>query len=122
MKDRQKFSVRAFGNDGRRNENERIGIFAEAVVKDCRGSGDFGTDPVRLDLCGNRVYLRSGAGAYQHGGCPTGCGGSDYLLPAKRHHPAGNGVSHQSLWSANGCNLASGQGAGLKVCHSGFGL
>lgn len=24
--------------------------------------------------------------------------------------------------SANGCNLASGQGAGLKVCHSGFGL
>ena len=26
------------------------------------------------------------------------------------------------LWSADGCHLAAGQGAGLEVCHSGFGL
>ena len=71
-----------------------IGIFAETVVKDFSGSGDFGTDPVCMDLCGNRVYLRSGAGAYQHGDRPAGCGGSDYLLPAKRHYPAGDGIPY----------------------------
>ena len=27
-----------------------------------------------------------------------------------------------SLWSADGCHLVAGQGAGLEVCHSGFGL
>ena len=32
--------------------------------------------------------------AYQHGGCPAGCGSSDYLLLAKRHYPAGDSISH----------------------------
>ena len=40
------------------------------------------------------VCLRFGAGAYQHGGCPAGCGSSDYLLLAKRHYPAGDSISH----------------------------
>ena len=31
---------------------------------------------------------------YQHGGCPAGCGSSDYLLLAKRHYPAGDSISH----------------------------
>ena len=51
-------------------------------------------DPVRLDLCGDCLCLRFGAGAYQHGGCPAGCGSSDYLLLAKRHYPAGDSISH----------------------------
>ena len=25
---------------------------------------------------------------------PAGCGGSDYLLPAKRHYPAGDGIPY----------------------------
>ena len=40
------------------------------------------------------LCLRFGAGAYQHGGCPAGCGSSDYLLLAKRHYPAGDSISH----------------------------
>ena len=48
----------------------------------------------RLDLCGDCLCLRFGAGAYQHGGCPAGCGSSDYLLLAKRHYPAGDSISH----------------------------
>ena len=47
--------------------------------------------PVILSLT---LCLRSGAGAYQHGGCPAGCGSSDYLLLAKRHYPAGDSISH----------------------------
>ena len=55
--------------------------------------------PVILSLTlvvwvGDRLCLRSGAGAYQHGGCPAGCGRSDYLLLAKRHYPAGDSISH----------------------------
>ena len=46
------------------------------------------------DLCGDCLCLRFGAGAYQHGGCPAGCGSSDYLLLAKRHYPAGDSISH----------------------------
>ena len=51
-------------------------------------------DPVRLDLCGDRLCLRSGAGAYQHGDRPAGRGGSADLFPAKRHYPAGDGISY----------------------------
>ena len=56
--------------------------------------GDSGADPVRLDLCGDRLCLRSGAGAYQHGDRPAGCGGSADLFPAKRHYPAGDGIPY----------------------------
>ena len=45
-------------------------------------------------ICGDCLCLRFGAGAYQHGGCPAGCGSSDYLLLAKRHYPAGDSISH----------------------------
>ena len=51
-------------------------------------------DPVRLDLCGDRLCFRSGAGAYQHDGCTVGCGGSADLFPAKRHYPAGDGIPY----------------------------
>ena len=80
MKDRQKFSVRAFGNDGRRKKNEGDLVHSETAVEDFNGSGDSVADPVRLDLCGDCLCLRFGAGAYQHGGCPAGCGSSDYSL------------------------------------------
>ena len=80
MKDRQKFSVRAFGNDGRRKKNEGDLVHSETAVEDFNGSGDSVADPVRLDLCGDCLCLRFGAGAYQHGGCPAGCGSSDYFL------------------------------------------
>ena len=92
--DRQKFSVRAFGNDGRRKKNEGDLVHSETAVEDFNGSGDSVADPVRLDLCGDCLCLRFGAGAYQHGGCPAGCGSSDYLLLAKRHYPAGDSISH----------------------------
>lgn len=52
MKDRQKFSVRAFGNDGRRKKNEGDLVHSETAVEDFNGSGDSVADPVRLDLCG----------------------------------------------------------------------
>ena len=58
------------------------------------GSGDSGADPVCMDLCGDRLCLRSGAGAHQHGGCTVGCGGSADLFPAKRHYPAGDGIPY----------------------------
>lgn len=35
-----------------------------------------------MDLCGDRLYLRSGAGAYQHGDRPVGRGGPAVLFPA----------------------------------------
>ena len=79
---------------GRRHNNEGIGIFVETAVEDRDGSGDSGADPVRLDLCGDRLCLRSGAGAYQHGDRPAGCGGSADLFPAKRHYPAGDGIPY----------------------------
>ena len=41
-----------------------------------------------------RQYLDTLKGQYQHGGCPAGCGSSDYLLLAKRHYPAGDSISH----------------------------
>ena len=47
----------------RRHNHEGIGIFGKVTVEDCRSSGDCGADLVRLDLCRNRLYLRSGAGA-----------------------------------------------------------
>ena len=72
MKDRQKFSVRAFGNDGRRKKNEGDLVHSETAVEDFNGSGDSVADPVRLDLCGDCLCLRFGAGAYQHGGCLLG--------------------------------------------------
>ena len=53
MKDRQKFSVRAFGNDGRRKKNEGDLVHSETAVEDFNGSGDSVADPVRLDLCGD---------------------------------------------------------------------
>ena len=56
----------------RRHNNEGIGIFVETAVEDFNGSGDSGADPVRLDLCGNRLYLRSGVGAYQYTLRPLG--------------------------------------------------
>lgn len=43
---------------------------------------------------GDRLCLRSGAGAYQHGDRPAGCGGSADLFPAKRHYPAGDGIPY----------------------------
>ena len=64
MKDRQKFSVRAFGNDGRRKKNEGDLVHSETAVEDFNGSGDSVADPVRLDLCGDCLCLRFGAGAY----------------------------------------------------------
>ena len=50
MKDRQKFSVRAFGNDGRRKKNEGDLVHSETAVEDFNGSGDSVADPVHLDL------------------------------------------------------------------------
>ena len=73
---------------------DSIGVFVKTVVEDFSGSGDSGADPVRLDLCGDRLCLRSGAGAYQHGDRPAGCGGSADLFPAKRHYPAGDGIPY----------------------------
>lgn len=69
-------------------------VYSETTVEDFSGSGDFGADPVRLDLCGDRLCLRSGAGDYQHGDRPAGRGGSADLFPAKRHYPAGDGISY----------------------------
>ena len=40
------------------------------------------------------LCFRSGAGAYQHGDRPVGRGGPADLFPAKRHYPAGNGISY----------------------------
>ena len=75
-------------------KNEGDLVHSETAVEDFNGSGDSVADPVRLDLCGDCLCLRFGAGAYQHGGCPAGCGSSDYLLLAKRHYPAGDSISH----------------------------
>ncbi len=57
MKDRQKFSVRAFGNDERRKKNEGDLVHSETAVEDFNGSGDSVADPVRLDLCGDCLCL-----------------------------------------------------------------
>ena len=45
-------------------------------------------------ICVGIVYVSGLVLAYQHGGCPAGCGSSDYLLLAKRHYPAGDSISH----------------------------
>ena len=94
MKNRQNFFARAFGNNGRRKKHEGDLVHSETAVENFSGSGDSGADPVCMDLCGDRLYLRSGAGAYQHGDRPAGRGGSADLFPAKRHHPAGDGISY----------------------------
>ena len=65
-----------------------------AVVEDFGSSGNSDTDPVRLDLCGDHLCFRSGAGAYQHGDRPVGRGGPADLFPAKRHYPAGDGIPY----------------------------
>ena len=54
-------------------EKEGDLVHSEPAVEDFNGSGDSVADPVRLDLCGDCLCLRFGAGAYQHGGCPAGC-------------------------------------------------
>ena len=77
----------------RRHNNEDIGIFVETAVEDFSGSRNSGVDIVCMDLCGDRLYLRSGAGAYQHGDRPVGRGGPAVLFPAKRYYPAGDGIS-----------------------------
>ena len=38
----------------------------------------------------------------------AGRGSPDYLLLAKRYYPVGDGVSYQSLWPADGGDLAAG--------------
>ena len=73
---------------------DAIGVFVKTVVEDFGSSGNSDTDPVRLDLCGDRLCFRSGAGAYQHGDRPVGRGGPADLFPAKRHYPAGDGISY----------------------------
>ena len=78
----------------RRHNNEGIGIFVETAVEDFSGSRNSGVDIVCMDLCGDRLYLRSGAGAYQHGDRPVGRGGPAVLFPAKRYYPAGDGISY----------------------------
>ena len=61
-----------------------------------------------------------------HFGCESYCHGNtlwtqwSILLPVSYTHL--DVYKRQSLWSADGCHLAAGQGAGLEVCHSGFGL
>ena len=45
-------------------------------------------------ICVGIVYISGLVLAYQHGDRPAGCGGSDYLLPAKRHYPAGDGIPY----------------------------
>lgn len=66
----------------------------EVLLSDYSGSGNSGVDLVCMDLCGDRLYLRSGAGAYQHGDRPVGRGGPAVLFPAKRYYPAGDGISY----------------------------
>ena len=45
-------------------------------------------------ICVGIVYVSGLVLGLQHGGCPAGCGSSDYLLLAKRHYPAGDSISH----------------------------
>ena len=45
-------------------------------------------------ICVGIVYVSGLVLGHQHGGCPAGCGSSDYLLLAKRHYPAGDSISH----------------------------
>lgn len=52
-------------------------------------------DPVRLDLYRPFVLHRHGPGAGRFGGGPFRGGCACDLLPAKRHHPAGDCLSYQ---------------------------
>ena len=56
MKDRQKFSVRAFGNDGRRKKNEGDLVHSETAVEDFNGSGDSVAD-LFVWICVGIVYV-----------------------------------------------------------------
>ena len=66
MKGRRKFSVRVFGNDGRRKKNEGDLVHSETTVEDRGGSGHSDADFICLTLCGAGLSLRPSAGAYQH--------------------------------------------------------
>lgn len=115
MKNRRKFFAGACWNDGRRNLNEGAIVYLKTAAEDLSGSCNTASYCGHLDMCGDGLYLRLGAGVYQYGGCSAGGGSSDYLLHAKRHYPVGDGISYQSLWAADGCDLAAGQGAGFSV-------
>lgn len=54
--------------------------------------------------------------------CSAGRGRPGDILPAERSHPAGNCVSHKSLWAAEAGLLAAGQGAGFSVFIARFNL
>ena len=75
-----------------------------------------------LDLCGDGLCIRLGAGAAQYGNRPAGRGRPGDILPAERPYPVGDRVSHKPLWAAEAGLLAAGQGAGFEVCNTGFGL
>ena len=94
MKNRRNFFARAFGNNGRRKKHEGDLVYSETAGEDFSGSGNSGVDLVSMDLCGDRLYLRPGAGAYLHGNRSAGRGCAYYLFPAKRHYPAGDGISY----------------------------
>lgn len=115
MRNRRKFFAGTCWNDGRRNLNEDAIVYLKIAAEDISGSCNPTAYYGYLDLCGDRLYLRLGAGAYQHGGCFAGCGSPDYLLPAKRHYPVGDSISYQPLWPADGGDLATGQGSGFSV-------
>ena len=95
--------------------NEDAIVYLKIAAEDLSGSCNPTAYYGYLDLCGDRLYLRLGAGAYQHGGCFAGRGSPDYLLPAKRHYPVGDSISYQPLWPADGGDLATGQSSGFSV-------
>ena len=78
-------------------------------------------DPVRLDLYHPFVLHRhgSGAGRFDGGAFRGGCACD--LLPAKRHHPAGDCLSYPcSDWPGTARRgLAAGKGPGLTICDPG---
>lgn len=74
-------------------------------------------------VCTGLVYVSGYVlGAGQHGAGTAGYSRADYLLPEKRDHSAGDGVSGKPLRSAYGSFLAAGEGSALEICDSGSGV
>lgn len=107
---------------GRRKKHEGNRFYFETAVEDRGGSGDSGADFICLALCGAGLSLRPGAGACQYIFCPLWGIHADCWSSPEWDHRFNTGFSDFSLWIAEGCYLAAGQGTGFEICHSGFGL
>lgn len=102
--------------------NCKGGRFYEADTENTRRSDHCGPDRFRLDLCAGTPLL--GLCIRPCGNSPwhLRCDGADYPSDYKWNHPAGDGISRQSIRDPDGSGVAARQNTGFAVRDSGLDL